>query len=188
MRAVKIVLAAVLAAGAVGCNAGQPRTYRIAVDESPLAQLPPSCYRNNTVSTLREIGTNVREEHQWMVWDGVENKQYLDIGKFGVQMGHAEPVIVGRMIEGQDKSFMGQLVEQKLADPGSSYTYTKTLSLTINFEDMGASPKGSIDASSQYTCTSCTNNDNKVTCAARLSFVGRRIDSAQTTFYGPSGQ
>ncbi|MBI3182024.1 MAG: hypothetical protein HYZ28_07750 [Myxococcales bacterium] len=171
--------------GAIGCNTGQPRTYRIAIDPSPLASLPPSCYRNNTVSTLRVIGTNLRSETQWVVWDGVENKMYLDTGGLSVTMGDAETVKVGSMIEGQDRVFSGQYVEQKLPDPGSQYTYTKTLSLIVTFDDMGPAPKGTIDASSQYTCTQCNNNDNKVNCAAKLNFVGRRVDTQYISGYSP---
>ncbi len=185
MRAVKIAVVFAALVGAVGCNTGQPRTYRIAIDASPLGSLPPSCYRNNTVSTLRTIGTNLRAETQWVVWDGVENKQYLDIGNFSVTMGDAERVDVGDMIEGQDRVFSGQLVEQKLPDPNSQYTYTKTLSLTISFEDMSATAKGTIDANSQYTCTSCVNNDNKVNCAVKLNFVGRRVDTQYIQPYSP---
>lgn len=187
MRIVKFMLAAVVAAGAIGCNSGQPRIYRIAIDPSPLTSLPPSCYQGNAVSTLRTIGTNLRSEVQWVVWDGTEGKQYLDLGAFAVKLGDADTVTVGSMIEGQDRVFSGQLVEQKLPDPNSQYTYTKTLSLVVTWDDMGAAPRGTIDASSMYTCTSCNNNDNKVNCAAKFNFVGRRIDTAQNSEYSPYG-
>ncbi len=185
MRAVKFAIAAAMVAGLVGCNTGQPRIYRIAIDNSPLTSLPPSCYQNNTVSTLRSIGTNLRSETQWTVWDGVENKQYLDVGSLSIKLGQADSVTVGSMIEGADKVFSGQLVEQKLPDPNSQYTYTKTLSLIVSFDDMGAAPKGTIEVSSQYTCTSCNNNDNKVNCAAQLAFTGRRVDASNTAIYNP---
>ena len=123
-----------------------------------------------------------------MVWDGVDNKQYLDIGNFSVKLGHSDSINVGSMIEGADKVFSGQLTEMKLPDPGVNYTYTKTLSVIVNFDDMGAAPKGTIDLSSQYTCTSCTNNDDKVNCAAKLSFVGRRVDTSNIAAYNPAGK
>ncbi len=188
MRINKVVLAAAALAVLAGCGASQPRIYMISMDGSPLASLPPSCYLNNTVSTLREIGTNLREELQWVLWDGVENKQYLDIGPFSVRLGQADQISVGSMIEGSDKVFSGQLVEQKLPDPNSQYTYTKTLSVIVSFNDLGASPVGSVDLSSQYTCTACTNNDNKVNCAAKLNFVGRRVDGTNYIGFSPRGQ
>lgn len=185
MRAVKFAMFAALAVAFVGCN-NQPLTYRIAIDASPLNSLPPSCYRNNYLNQDRTTTNNLREERQWVVWNGVENKQYLDIGSMAVTLGHADPIDVGDLIEGSDKVFSGQVVTQHLPE-ANGYTNTKTTTLTVTFDDMGATAKGSIDATSLYTCTNCQNNDNKVSCQAKFNFTGRRVDTAATTYYDPSG-
>lgn len=188
MRTLKCVIGAVIAAGLLACGGGQPRIYRIAVDPSPLGSLPPSCYQNNAVSTMRVIGTNLREETQWVIWDGVDGRQYLDLGNgFEIPLGDAEPVGFNGVIEGKDKVFSGQLVQQKLPDPGSQYTFTRTLSLVVTFTDMGGTAQGKVDASSQYTCTACTNNDNQVNCASSLTFVGRQIEADNLVGYSNQG-
>jgi hypothetical protein len=190
MRALKIVFAAAVAVVAVGCNAGQPRIYQLAIDGSPLTSLPPTCYLGNTINPIRDIQTNLRSDQRWTIWDGVEGKQYLDIGTYAVQLGGADPVTGMGMIEGSDRSFSGQKITQGLpGQPGKdpNYTFTKTLSLVVTFDDLGASPKGTIAASSKYTCTNCgTNNDNKVAdCSANLPFVSRRIDASNMNIYQP---
>jgi hypothetical protein len=187
MRALKFALVAAVAITAVGCNPGQPRIYRVAIDDSPLASLPPSCYLNNTIVPVRSIKTNLRDQREWTLWDGLENKQYLDTNGYSLTLGQADPVSVGSMIEGADKVFSGQLVTQRLPDQANpNYTYTKTLSLVITVEDLGAAPKGTIDASSKYTCTNCTNNDGKVPeCSAKLNFSGRRVDGSNVNNYSP---
>ena len=128
---------------------------------------------------------------QWVIWDGVENKQYIDIGNFSVSLGDTDPVNVGNMIEGSDKVFSGQLVEQQLPVTGSNYTYTKTASVIVTFDDMGIAPKGSIDLSSNFACTDCgpgTGHPNgPITCAVKLTFVGRRVDVSNMAAYSPKG-
>jgi hypothetical protein len=169
-------------AGAVGAQGpkGDPSLdpsstyYRVAVDISALANLPPSCFLNNTVPTIKTITTNLRAEQSWNVWTAADNKQYLDVGNFSVTLGHADPVVIGGLVEGSANVFSAQIVQQKLPDPGSTYTYTKTTSAIFTLDSVGETPKGTIDLSSQYTCTSCTNNDNKVNCAAKLTFNARR--------------
>jgi hypothetical protein len=187
MRLIKLVVAAAMVVGSCGCNSGQPRIYKIAINRTPLASLPTSCYRNNTPDNVQYTGENLREDAQWVIWDGTD-KQYLDIGKFSVRLGDADPIDVGSMIEGSDKVFDGTLVENELPTGGSSYSHTKTLSAKFTFEEMGAVARGSIDLSSTYSCTNCNNNDDKLNCAAKLTFIGRKIDETNMAGYSPTGQ
>lgn len=191
MRLMKLAVAGVVAAGLFGCNAGQPRIYEIAVDGTAVSNLPPSCYRNNAVITRKEIATNLRGAAQWVIWDGVDSKQYLDIGSFTVTLGDTDPINVGSMIEGADKVFSGQLVEQQLPTGTPAWSYTKTGVITVTFEDQGAAPKGSIDLSSNYACTECgqgtAHPNGPITCAVKLPFVGRRVDGTNNIMYGAKG-
>lgn len=83
MRSLKLlVLGATSLLSLVGCNAGQPKLYRIAIDETPIRTIAnPSCFRGNILpsgrGTLTEV--NYRKEDEWVIWDSLD-KQYLDMG------------------------------------------------------------------------------------------------------------
>jgi hypothetical protein len=119
------------------------------------------------------------------VWDGFDNKQYLDIGTFSIQMGDSAEVRVGSMIEGVDRAFSGT-VQIQTSQTNPAKTTTRNLVMVVKFEDFGAAPKGSVEAQSQYSCTNCTNNDNQVVCASTITFVGRRIDASPQTDHPPT--
>lgn len=194
MRSMKFLAVAAAAVALFGCNTGQPRIYRVAVDESPLRTLPPACFSNNEIvgGTERETVTNWREETEWVIWDGVnsagDTKQFLDLGEGqSFPLGDAQPVTVVGVIEGADNVFVGTQTVSLLPD-ANNYSNVRTKTITVTFEEQGAAPKGTIDLVSNYTCTNCamgeTEQKGNKNCSTRLNFVGRRIDVSQQTFYG----
>lgn len=84
MRSMKLVaLGALSLVALVGCNNGQPRIYRVAVDETPVKTIAvPSCFRNNNLPAGRGNITeqNYRSEDEWVIWQGVDATEYLDLG------------------------------------------------------------------------------------------------------------
>ena len=184
MRSMKVLFAASAAVLFLACNTGQPRIYKIAVDQSPILTLPPTCYSNNEIpgGTIRYQETNLRQDMEWVIWDGVEGKQYLDLqmGGGSFDLGDAAPITVAELIEGQDNVFVGTRTTSRLPD-ANNYSYVRTRTVTVTFEDQGATPKGTIDLVSNYTCTNCaqgeTEQPGNKNCSTRMNFVGHRVDT-----------
>ncbi len=174
----------------LGCGGGQPRLYKISIDQSPLNSLPATCYFESKIPQTRFTSSNLTTEGNWYVWDDIDSVQQLDLGNMGFpKLGDAEPidVIDNFLVSGTDMVFTGTWTEQLLPQANlGNYSYTKTQSVTVTFKDMGATANGTIDLVSNYVCTNCINgnNDGKVSCATTLNFTGRRIDSEQLTAYG----
>lgn len=177
---VLIAAGAVALLALVGCGGSNARTYSIAYDSSAAQNLPPSCYLNNTVPNKKVELTNERQQLAFVIWDGTEGKQYLDISDKTWQLGNAEPVIIEGLIESTDgKVFSGTRTARTLPDPGSAnpnFSDTQVSTVTVSFDEIGGTAKGSIALKSDYTCTSCQNNGGKVNCSAQYTFSGRRVD------------
>jgi hypothetical protein len=176
----------------VGCNAGQPRLYRIAIDETPIRSLAtPSCFRGNSPPPGRGSVTevNFRKENEWVIWDGA-NAQYLDMGRQEWKLGDAPLIEVNDLIEGgTERTFSAQRSETR-PFPGVQATETRQTLVTVKWEDFSAAPQGTIGLSAQYACTAgaeaCPNPNpapDSVSCSAVMSFFGRRIDVSHSTTY-----
>jgi hypothetical protein len=189
MRSTKLLIAMAAVFALVACNSGQPRLYKIAVDTSQLGNLPATCYLDNAQPTVRETASNLMREMEWALWDGVDGIRFLDLGSADWQLGHAETIgNVGELIQSNaddNKLFTGTYSRTQLPTQANpSYTNTQTQSVTVRFEELGATASGTIRLRSQYTCSNCQNNDFKVAdCAAELKFTGRRIDADSQSFY-----
>lgn len=177
MKASLIAAAGVLALGLVGCGSSQSRVYTIAYDTSPTQNLPPSCYNNNTVPTQKVELNNERADMTFVIWDGAEGKQYLDLSVKSYDLGDADPVIVDGLIESTDgKTFVGARTARNLPQPGSAFSDTQVSTVTVNFEEIGNIAKGTLSVKSDYSCTSCPNNTRVATCSAQFAFNGRKVD------------
>ncbi|MBX5484212.1 MAG: hypothetical protein IRZ16_20490 [Myxococcaceae bacterium] len=190
MRSSIALAVAATAVALSACNTGQPRIYRVAVDLSPVLNLPPTCFSNNEIpgGTVRQSVTNWRGEYEWVIWDGVDGKQYLDLGEGATfDLGDAAPISVVGVIEGQDNTFVGTETISRLPD-NNNYSYVRTKVITVTFNDQGASPTGTVDLNSSYTCTNCADGETEQpgnkNCSTRLNFTARRIDASPTTGYG----
>ena len=193
MRSIKLVVFSALALlSLVGCNSGQPRLFRMAIDETPIHTIAnPSCFRGNILPSGRGQLTevNYRKEDEWVIWDGVE-KQYLDMGNQKWELGDAPKIVVTDLIEGLgDKIFSAQRTEVT-PFPGILATESRQTQVVVTWNDYSTAPSGTIALNSQYACVAgqeqCPNPNptpDSVSCQAQLNFFGRRIDVSQTTQY-----
>jgi hypothetical protein len=189
MRSINVLSAAVAAVALLACNSGQPTTYRVAVDESPRLALPPTCFANNEIpgGTERSTVNNLRTEYNWNLWDGVDGKQYLDLGTASFPLGHAAPITIDDLIEGSDNVFVGTRTTTRLPDT-NNYSNVRTRTVTVTFENQGTSPTGTIDLVSNYTCTNCQQGETEQVgnknCSTRLNWQARRIDVDRISVHG----
>ncbi|GMU59732.1 MAG: hypothetical protein AMXMBFR34_14950 [Myxococcaceae bacterium] len=193
MRSLKLlVLGATSLLSLVGCNAGQPKLYRIAIDETPIRTIAnPSCFRGNILPSgrgqLSEV--NYRKEDEWVIWDSLD-KQYLDMGQQSWKLGDAPTIVVSDLIEGgENKIFSAQRNEVK-PFPGILATESRQTQVVVTWNDYSAAPSGTIALNAQYACVAgqeqCPNPNptpDSVSCQSNLNFFGRRIDVSQTTEY-----
>lgn len=200
MRSMKLVALTALSLFAlVGCNNGQPRIYRVAVDMTPVRTIAvPSCFRNNNLPAGRGNTTeqNYRQEDEWVIWQGVlndrnEQVEYLDLGKQTFKLGDAPTIDVTDLIEGggPERSFAALRNEQRPVDV--AYTEARQTQIAVKFNDYSFAPTGSMALTSQYACirgqAECPQGNNSpqdaASCSATLNFVARRIDAQQITAY-----
>lgn len=178
--------------GLMGCSQGQPRIYRVSVDMTPVRTIAvPNCFRNNNLpagrGNLTEQG--YRAEDEWVIWTGVEQTEYLDLGTQTFNLGDAPTIRVADLIEGKDKVFSAVRNEQKPI--GDQFTEVRQTQISVSFNDYSAAPTGTMSLNSQYACIrgriDCPLGEasaaDAATCTSSLSFVARRIDAQQMTFY-----
>jgi hypothetical protein len=193
MRSMKLVaLGALSLLSFAGCLQGQPRLYRVAVDATPVRTIAvPSCFRNNNLPAGRGNITeqNYRSEDEWVIWNGTDQTEYLDLGTQTFNLGDAPTIRVSDLIEGTDKTFSALRNEQKpIAD---QYTEARQTQVSVKFNDYSAVPTGTIALNAQYACikgrADCPVGDaspqDAASCSSSLNFVARRIDVQQMTAY-----
>ncbi|HZH13507.1 MAG TPA: hypothetical protein VE057_03995 [Archangium sp.] len=166
MRSTLHAVAAVMVGGLMGCGQ-QPQYYRVSIDRAPLANLPASCYSSGTVPT-DDRTVNVVDVGQWIIWDGVEDRQYLQVGDIDYRLGDARvQLTVGDAIVSTEADKPTFTVERTQTGPN------RTTRATYTFDKLGETAEGSIALS--YACsggTGCAPN-----CDASLRFVGRRVNA-----------
>ena len=193
MRSMKLVaLGALSLLSLAGCLQGHPRLYRVAVDVTPVRTIAvPSCFRNNNLPAGRGNITeqNYRAEDEWVIWNGTDQTEYLDLGTQTFNLGDAPTIRVSDLIEGTDKTFSALRNEQKpIAD---QYTEARQTQISVKFNDYSAVPTGTIALNAQYACikgrADCPVGDaspqDAARCSSSLNFVARRIDVQQLTAY-----
>lgn len=159
-------VAAVLVGGTLGCGE-QPKYYRVSIDRAPLDNLPASCYRSGTTPTDKT--NNVVDVAQWVLWNGVEDRQYLQVGNIDYSLGDARVRIdVGDAIVSSEVDKKTTFaVERTQADPARTTRATYTLDKT------GETIEGTLSLS--YSCTGTTGCAPN--CEASLHFVGIHLDA-----------
>ena len=187
-----VALGALALISFAGCLQGQPRLYRVAVDATPVRTIAvPSCFRNNNLPAGRGNITeqNYRSEDEWVIWNGFDQVEYLDLGTQAFNLGDAPTIRVSDLIEGTDKTFSALRNEQKpIAD---QYTEARQTQISVKFNDYSAVPTGTINLNAQYACikgrADCPVGDaspqDAASCSSQLNFVARRIDAQQITAY-----
>jgi len=187
-----VALGAISVLSLFGCNQGQPRIYRVAIDQTPVLTIAvPSCFRNNNLPAGRGNVTeqNYRTEGDWVIWNGTETTEYLDLGTQTFNLGDAPTIRVTEVIEGTDKTFSALRNEQKpIAD---QYTEARQTQISVKFNDYSFSPVGTVALNAQYACikgrADCPVGDaspqDAASCSSSLNFVARKIDVQQMTAY-----
>lgn len=193
MRSMKlVVLGALSLLSLAGCLQGQPRLYRVALDETPVRTVnTPTCFRNSELPAGRNNTSeqNYRSEDEWVIWSGVDQTEYLDLGTQAWTLGDAPVIRVSDLIEGTDKTFnASRNVQTPVSD---QYIELRQTTVSAKFDDYSAVPVGTIALNSQFACTKargeCPTGQNlandAASCSANLKFVARRIDVQQLTAY-----
>ncbi len=198
MRSMKlVVLSAMSLVALVGCNSGQPRIYRVAVDETLIRTISnPSCFVNNNLPTGQGNRTeqNYRSEKEWVIWQGTTNAageqvEYLDLGNQSWTLGQSPAINITDIIEGSNKTFSAlRAVQSPVLD---QYTYARQTNIAVTWEDYSYSPKGTIALQSQFACINNRANcpapatePDAASCSVTVNFVARRIEAQHMTVYG----
>ena len=80
MRSLKWAVAVVAASSLLGCGGDQPSIYRVAIQRLTAENTPSSCYRTGQAPTvIADKATNLVDQQQWVIWNGVEDAIYLAI-------------------------------------------------------------------------------------------------------------
>lgn len=187
-----VVLTALSLIALVGCNNGQPRIYRVAVDETLIRTIAnPSCFVNNNLPAGQGNRTeqNYRTEKEWVIWAGIDQTEYLDMGTTQYKLGASPTINITDLIEGTDKTFSALRSIQ--SPDGDRFTYARQTQVTVKFEDYSYSPKGTIALNSQFACINQRENcpspavePDAASCSSTVNFVARRIDAQHITVYG----
>lgn len=166
MRSTLYAVAAVMVGGLMGCGQ-QPQYYRVSIDRAPLANLPASCYSSGTVPT-DDRTVNAVDVGQWVIWDGVEDRKYLQVGDIDYRLGDARVQLTeGDAILSTEADKPTFTLERTQTGPN------RTTRATYTFDKLGETAEGSVALS--YACsggTGCAPN-----CDASLRFVGRRVNA-----------
>jgi hypothetical protein len=174
-----------------GCNAGQPRIFRVALDTGPVKGLQdPQCFHGNmpNLSTIVQ-DTSLIAELNWVVWDGADQKQFLDMGTESFSLADAPTIVVDEMIVGGSNTFSGTRVQQDR----NGIIELQTTTVTAAFSDLGPTPTGTLDLDAKYQCQDgdsshkCPSEPNKRSCHTQLNFWARKVDVSQTTAYSNVG-
>jgi hypothetical protein len=191
----RMMMAFVAVAALAACNGGQPRIYRVAVDQTPARNVQTAaCWKMQAVPTSFINETNLLVEEQWVIWDGLDSqgapKYFLDFGRQNFNLGDAPEIDFNELISsGVQGQFSGQRVRSQQV-PGI-YTEVRQTSITVTFNDLGAAPTGTMSLKAAYACQGTCPPENQVndprSCEVPLQFSARRIDVSRIAGYSEQG-
>ncbi len=131
-------VAAAFAVTLFACGGGSPAVYVVAVDTSPIAQLPGSCFTTGTAPTQNQTVTGVFEPQRWTHWKGPDS-EYLEVPSLdsrAFKLGDADWVTVSGLVGGDGKTFTAQRV---ITSNQNQTPNTRTETLTFKVESLGDS-------------------------------------------------
>jgi len=165
-RAVSLVAGAA-AALLLACGS-QPATYVVALDQTGLMSLPGACYATGTPpATIPQVPPLV--QHELTVWEGAQNKRYLEIDTIGVRFPSSSQFAFTGLTEGGPKQWTYSLT----VDRGNSVMEARKME--FNFTDLSATLVGAISVTDTFSCNTppCGFQD----CSVTLNLNGRQIDA-----------
>lgn len=181
MRSIKWAVAVVAASSLLGCEGSQPSIYRVAVD--PVSQnIPTTCYRAGQAPANPDKTTNIVDQQQWVVWEGLDDTSYLEPGAISYNMGQARRVAINAdALQGSKADGKYTFVSERTQTDSTTEIYTTSATYTI--DKLGQTLEGTLALHSHCTGTDCGDIP---TCDVSVKFVGRRIDTDRITIYSPN--
>lgn len=182
MRSITWAVAVMAASSLLGCENSQPTLYRVAVE--PVAQhVPTTCYRANQAPTNTDTATNIVDQQQWVVWQGVDDTVYLEPGVINYTLGQAQRVVItGDAIQGTQADGKYTFTTERTQADSETEVYTTSATYTI--DKLGDTLEGILALHSHCTGDDCANIP---TCDASVTFAGRKIDTDQISLYDTGG-
>ena len=176
MRGVLVVLG-IASVVLPSCGEG-PLIYKVAIDLTPLQDLPGTCYAGGQIPVMPAGTRNQYKEQQWALWEEGPDEQYLQIETMAtIPLGDAERIqLVGDTIRGREGDFR---TDTTLIV--SNGTRTLANSLAVTFTETTNKTRGVVWLKS--TCNNCVVKS----CEASFRFYGRRIDGYPEVIYTPGG-
>lgn len=185
MRSIKWAVAVVAMGGLLGCGGPQPSIYRVAVERLTVQNVPSTCYRSGQAPTapFPDVSTNLVDEQQWVIWEGVEDTSYLETGGVDYGLGQAQDVSIGGdAIQGGKEDDNWVFTSTRTLTESATEVYTTSATYTI--ESLGETLEGSLALNSACAGADCGGTPS---CNVTLRFVGRKIKVDQLTAYGNTG-
>lgn len=182
MRSLKWAAAVVAATSFLGCGGNQPSIYRVAVQRLTTENIPSTCYRTGQApTTIPDKSTNLVDQQQWVVWEGVEDAVYLEPGALNYTMGQAERVVISAdAIQGAKAD--GKYTFETVRTLTDSATEVNTTSAIFTVDKLGGTIEGSLALRSQCAGADCNSSP---TCDITLTYSGIKIDADQFSFFSP---
>jgi hypothetical protein len=180
MRSLKWAVAVVAATSFLGCGGNQPSIYRVAVQRLTAENTPSSCYRTGQApTTIPDKATNLVDQQQWVVWEGVEDAMYLEPGALNYAMGQAERVVISAdAIQGAKTDKTYTFASERTQTDSATEVYTT--SATYSIDKLGSTLEGSLTLHSQCAGADCAASP---TCDITLTYSGIKIDADQLSLY-----
>ena len=167
-----------------GCDssAPAPRTYQIAIELTKMEKLDATCFKG---APPKNTVTGVYQMRQWMLWDGPNSRQFLQVGGFQeFDLGDADPVNLQSDTitrEGESAPFSGTRID-------ASGSVTKTFKVDVKLEDHSGIVVGELTLSSTCTCKTAPCTGCSVDgCTVTLPLGGQRIDAPEVINFGENG-
>ncbi len=180
MRSMKWAVAVVAASSLLGCGNPQPSIYRVAVQA---VAVPSTCYRTAPSGTP-DTTTNIVDEKQWVIWEGIDNKFYLEPGNIAYSLGEAQRInITTDAIEGgknDNKQYVFSTTRTQTASANEVYT----TSAIYTFDELGKTVTGTLALHSNCAGSNCNSIP---TCDVTVNFSGREISGDRNIQYGSNG-
>lgn len=179
MRSISWAVAVVAAGSLLGCEGSQPAIYRVAVE--PVSQhVPTTCYRANQAPAAPDTTTNIVDQQEWVVWEGLDDTVYLEPGAINYILGQAQRVVInGDAIQGTKADGKYTFTTERTQTDSATEVYTTSATYTI--DKLGDTLEGTLALHSHCTGADCNNIP---TCDVSVKFAGRKIKTDQISVYG----
>jgi hypothetical protein len=162
MASFKLGAALLSVVGLMGCGGGAPRTYLVTFDTQSLQDglVTEACVGSPALEPFSTTLNGARVLSTWQVWEGPEGQRFLDVGELSAWLEPAMPnggsvpsAGVSVIESGKDGlSFVSDITKTYTQPEAASNTLTNQSRVTVSFEQLGASGRGSVRLERRSTC------------------------------------